>query len=286
MKRRYRIARPRSLAFTSSRMPILHKTPAATLRRELFQAVPGVAAMEALMESASDLIFCLKNRRGQYLGANAAFLRRTRVGTMDQLLGRTAREIFPSPLAVGYEHQDSQVFATGEPIHERLEMVTNADGTRGWYLSDKVPVRDASGVVVALAAISRDLRASAADRRLGPLARAVEHLRRDFALPLRIAALAAEAGLSLSRFERLMRAVLHVSPRQLLTRLRVEAAAQALRAGERSLAEIALACGFCDQPTFCRQFKAEMHVAPGRYRRENPDAAVARGKAKSESRRG
>ncbi len=250
-------------------MSNLHKNAIAELRRSLFRDVPGLAALDALMESASDLVFCVKNRAGQYLAANAAFLRRTRLGGIDELLGRTAQEIFPSPLAVGYEQQDSHVFTTGEPIRERLEMITNPDGSRGWFLADKVPVHDALGKVVALAGISRDLRASAADKRLGPLARAVECIRRDFARPLRITALAVEAGLSLSRFERLMRAVLHVSPRQLLTRLRVEAAAEALRNSEKSLAEIALDCGFCDQPTFTRQFKAELGTAPGRYRRNS-----------------
>jgi len=219
------------------------------------------------METADDLVFCIKNRRGQYLAANAAFLRRTHLRSFEDLYGRTARDLFPSALAFGYEQQDSHVMASGNPIRNRLELVTNPNGSHGWYCADKVPVRDAGGVIVALAGVSRDLRAAAADTRLGPLAKAVERIRRDFASPLRISVLAGEAGLSLSRFERLMRAVLDVSPRQLLTRIRVEAAAHALRTTDRSLVEIALACGYCDQPTFCRQFKAEMGVTPGYHRR-------------------
>ncbi len=129
-------------------------------------------------------------------------------------------------------------------------------------------MHDAGGAIVALAGISRDLKAAAADTRLGPLAKAVERIRRDFASPLRISALAEEAGLSLSRFERLMRAVLDVSPRQLLTRIRVEAAAHALRttdraASSKSPSPVATAI----MPTFCRQFKTEMGVTPGDHRR-------------------
>jgi AraC-like DNA-binding protein len=184
------------------------------------------------------------------------------------VLGRTAREIFPALLAVGYEQQDAFVFSEGEEIRDRLEMITNRDGTIGWYLSDKVPVRDASGDVMALAGISRDLHAHADDhRRLGRLARAVERMRLEYAGPLRIAALAKDAGLSLSRFERAMHAVLRVSPRQFLTRLRVEAAAELLRKSKQPLAQIALDCGFCDQPTFCRQFKEATGMPPSAYRR-------------------
>jgi AraC-like DNA-binding protein len=259
-----------SFVFTSVEMPILHKNEGAELRRRLFLSVPGLIAMEELMEAATDLVFCIKNRHGQYLSANAAFLRRTRLANFDDLYGRTACEIFPGPLALGYEQQDSYVMASGKPIRSRLELVTNPNGSHGWYLADKVPVRDDHGEIVALAGISRDLRAAAADARLGPLAKAVERIRRDFASPLRIGTLAEEAGLSLSCFERNMRAVLHVSPRQLLTRIRVEAAAHALRTTDRSLVEIALDCGYCDQPTFCRQFKAEMGVTP-RYHRQGAE---------------
>lgn len=224
--------------------------------------------MERLLERAEDFVFCIKNREGQYLAVNQAFLRRVRLNDRTQLLGRTAREVFPALLAAGYEQQDALVFSRGEEIRDRLEMITNADGSAGWYLADKVPVRDASGDVIALAGISRDLHSpTESDPRLGRLASAVERMRREFAEPLRIAELADEAGLSLSRFERLMHAVLHVSPRQFLTRLRVEAAAELLRKSSRSLSEIALDCGFCDQPTFCRQFKAATGVQPGVYRR-------------------
>jgi AraC family transcriptional regulator len=47
----------------------------------------------------------------------------------------------------------------------------------------------------------------------------------------------------------------------------VEAAASLLRATSQPLNDIALECGFCDQPTFCRQFKAVTGIAPGAYRR-------------------
>ncbi len=224
--------------------------------------------MEQLLARADDVVFCIKDRDGRYLAVNDAFLRRVRLGSREALLGRTAREVFPALLAAGYEQQDAQVFARGEALRDRLEMIANADGTAGWFLSDKVPVRDAAGQIVALAGVSRDLHAPAhEDPRLGRLAEAVETMRRDFAEPLRIAALARAAGMSLSRFERLTKGVLRVSPRQFLTQRRIEAAADMLRAGARPLAEVAVECGFGDQPTFSRQFKAATGMSPLAYRR-------------------
>jgi PAS domain S-box-containing protein len=238
------------------------------MRRELFAKAPGLAVMERLLDHAEDLVFCIKNRSGQYLSVNETFLRRTRLASRSQLLGRTAREVFPALLAAGYEQQDAVVFKTGSEVHDRLETITHRDGTMGWYRADKVPVRDADGGIIALAGISRDLHVPAtSDPKLGRLAAVVEKIRTGFAQPLRIADLAAKAGLSISRMERLMQSVLGVSPRQLLTRQRVEAAAALLRGSENALGDIALECGFCDQPTFCRQFKGLTGLSPGAYRR-------------------
>ena len=256
-------------------MPKMHKKYRAAalshveeMRRDLFARAPGLFAMERLLEKAEDLVFCIKNRRGQYLSVNETFFRRTCLNSRDELLGRTAREVFPALLAAGYEQQDAVVFRTGNEIHDRLETITGPDGTMGWYRADKVPVRDAEGEVIALAGISRDLHIPASgDPRLGRLAKVVERIRSDYAQPLRIASLAAESGLSIAGMERLMKSVLHVSPRQLLTRQRVEAAAALLRTTKKALSDIALDCGFCDQPTFCRQFKSLTGIAPGAYRR-------------------
>lgn len=255
-------------------MPKKHKNRAkvgsaepADAHLRLLAEVPGIEAMEQLFQRLSGVLFCVKDRAGRYLAVNDAFLRRARVSKRAELIGRTAREVFPALLATGYEQQDSRVFTEEREMQDRLEMITNPDGSIGWYLSHKVPVRDYHRRVVALAGISRDLHFPAdGDPRLAQLAKAIERMRRDYAEPLRISHLAAETGLSLSQFERLMRSVLHLSPRQFLTQLRVEAAAERLRDSDRLLADIALDCGFCDQATFCRQFKATTGMTASQYR--------------------
>lgn len=255
--------------------PATPRSPLEIMRRDLHAQAPGLDVLEQLMERAEDIVFCIKNRSGQYLAINETFLRRTRLHAQSQILGRTAREVFPALLAAGYEQQDAAVFRSGTAIRDRLETITSRDGTLGWYRTDKVPVRSADGGIIALAAASRDLRIPASgDPKLGRLAAIVDRIRSDYAQPLRIADLARDAGLSISRLERLMQSVLHVSPRQLLTQQRVEAAAARLRERAPGLAEIAIDCGFCDQPTFCRQFKAVTGMSPGAYRRLSLSAAA------------
>lgn len=236
--------------------------------RAVFRAVPGLEVAETLFDSLPDVLFCIKDRSRRYVGANDAFARAAGLKSRADLLGWTARDLFPAALAAGYEQQDDGVLAGGPPVRDRLEMITRRDGGVGWFVSQKYPVVDAAGQVVALAGISRDLDTTAtAGAALGPLAAALDRLHAEYAEPLRIAELAAEARLSASQFQRRVHDLTGLTPRQLLTKIRVEAAAQMLREGSEPLSTVATACGFYDQAVLTRQFRELTGVPPGEYRR-------------------
>lgn len=236
-------------------------------RDKIFKLAPGLAATEMLFDALSDVLFCVKDPSKLYVAANSTFVRAAGLRTRAELLGRSASGLFPPALAAGYEQQDDAVLSSGEPVQNRLEMVTRPDGAIGWFMSQKVPVRDASGQIVAIAGISRDLSMSAEKgETLNPLATALASLQRDFASPLRVMELAATAGLSVSQFERRMREYTGLTPRQLLTKARIEAAAKALRDTDQMLGAIAIDCGFYDQASFTRQFRAATGTTPGDYR--------------------
>lgn len=237
------------------------------LREQVLRAAPGLEAAEALFDSVSDVIFCVKNRERQYVAANFAFVHAAGLKSRADLIGRTAREVFPPLLAAGYEQQDDDVFNHGAEVHDRLEMVTRANGEIGWFVSQKIPVRAANGQIIALAGISRDLATPAAQKdRFGAMAEALDALHRDYATPLRIGDLARKAGLSFSQFQRRVTALTGLSPRQLLTKSRIEAAAHALTGTKKSIAEIAIDCGFYDQAAFSRHFRNFTGLSPRAYR--------------------
>ncbi|QEL19768.1 AraC family transcriptional regulator [Limnoglobus roseus] len=243
-------------------------TPARRLRDDVFRTAPGLAATEELFDSLADVLFCVKDCGRRYVAANDAFVRAAGLRSRAELLGRTARELFPPLLAAGYERQDDEVLANGAAVRDRLEMVTRRTGEIGWFVSQKVPVTDAAGRKVALAGISRDL-ATPRDQgdALGPLAEAIEELHVHSADPIRVAALAERVGLSPSQFQRRVLALTGLTPRQLLTKARVEAAARALKDTDAPLTAVAVACGFYDQAALSRQFRAATGVPPGEYRR-------------------
>lgn len=90
-----------------------------------------------------------------------------------------------------------------------------------------------------------------------------EHLGDDIG----IATLATLAGYSPDHFARLFKQSFGLSPYQYILQRRVERAKALLRDRTRSIAEIALQCGFASQAHFHTAFKARTGVTPGVFRK-------------------
>jgi AraC-like DNA-binding protein len=226
-----------------------------------------IGLLEKLFSQLPDVVFFAKDRQGRYARVNDTLLKRCGIRERKMLLGLTAEEVFPKPLGAGYTAQDQLVLEQGVEIRDKLELHLYPGGGQGWCLTFKTPLRDAGGAITGLVGISRDLhRPDEHDADYRRLARAVDQLQQRYAETVRLEALARSVGLSLDRFERLVKRVFYVTPRQLLTKTRIEAASRMLVESSRSIADIAYACGYCDHSAFTRQFKATVGVAPADFR--------------------
>lgn len=92
--------------------------------------------------------------------------------------------------------------------------------------------------------------------------------------PIDLESAAAQAELSPFHFLRAFRQVLGVTPHQYLIRARLRRAARLLGDEDRSITDVAYACGFGDLSNFVRTFHRAAGVSPGRFR------AAARGDRK------
>jgi AraC family transcriptional regulator len=96
--------------------------------------------------------------------------------------------------------------------------------------------------------------------------RVLDHVAGHFGEPLTIEDLARVAGMSTSHFARLFKAVLNETPYQFLMDYRIEQAKAMLADPNRPLIDVALACGFSDQPHFTRLFKQATGKTPRGWR--------------------
>ncbi len=83
---------------------------------------------------------------------------------------------------------------------------------------------------------------------------------------LRVADLAAAATTSASGLQRKLRQAMGVTPQDLLREARIKHAALLLRQTDKSVAEVAYACGFSDPKYFSRCFKTSMGQSPTDYK--------------------
>ena len=96
--------------------------------------------------------------------------------------------------------------------------------------------------------------------------RATEHLQAHWDERVPLAALADVAKLSRFQLVRRFRAQTGLTPHGFQTNLRIARARTLIAAGE-TLADVAAACGFADQPHLTRTFRRTVGVTPGRYAR-------------------
>jgi AraC-like DNA-binding protein len=225
-------------------------------------------AMESLFDALADVAFFVKDRDGRYLSVNTTLVRRCGLRSKNELIGKTALEAHPQALAHSYMAQDRHVIDSGTALCKHLELHLYPTRSRGWCLTHKVPLRDEAGAIVGLAGTSQDL--GLADEQhpvYRKIAAIAQHIREHYHTNVCMEELATQAGLSLSRVERLFQRVFHYSPRQLLLQSRLSGAMGLIEAdAQQSIADIAYACGYTDHSAFSRQFKAHTGMTPVQFR--------------------
>jgi AraC-like DNA-binding protein len=104
------------------------------------------------------------------------------------------------------------------------------------------------------------------DHRPAGIRRALDLIHARYAEAIPVTELAAVAGLSVSAFNQHFRAAVGRAPCDYRIDLRIDCAARLLRAGDLSIAEIAVATGFSDQSALTRAMRRRLGTTPARLR--------------------
>jgi AraC family transcriptional regulator len=99
--------------------------------------------------------------------------------------------------------------------------------------------------------------------------RTLDYIEANLGSKMGIGELAGVVSLSRSHFSRAFKSSLGLSPMEYVAVRRVERAKALISSTKEPLAEVALACGFADQPHFNRRFRDIIGTSPGRWRRSN-----------------
>ena len=220
----------------------------------------------ALFDFLPGLSFFVKDRRGRFIALNRRGCEYCGVPAEEDAIGKTDHDFFPKSRADEYRADDETVMKTGQAITNRIESAPEAGSPR-LVMTSKVPLRDDRGKVIGVAGFSRQIeRIQTPSGTVDAFANVIAHLHANFSESLSTQDLADMAGLSVSHFERRFRQAFGASPRQYLVRVRIEHSVQLLLETDRTISQVALACGFYDHAHFSRSFRSIMKVSPSVYR--------------------
>jgi AraC family transcriptional regulator len=96
--------------------------------------------------------------------------------------------------------------------------------------------------------------------------RVVDYINQNLSADVSLDNLATAAGLSRTTFIQRFKVSFRKTPHQYLIEARIRKAQDLLTAGNLSLAEIALTCGFADQAHFSARFRAVTGMTPSAFR--------------------
>jgi AraC-like DNA-binding protein len=230
------------------------------------QLLAGVMQLLPMLDVIPNAAIFIKDLDARYVLANRTLVQRCGLKQLEPLLGKTSAEVFPAQLGPGYTEQDRRVLQQGFVLADQLELHLYGSREPGWCLTHKWPLYNHVDQIIGLAGISVDLQsASQTHPAYQRLAAVDEHIRTHFNRRVTLGELTRIAGISVAQLERYCKRVFHLTPRQMIQKVRLEQAHRLLHS-DLPITEVALQCGYTDHSAFSRQFKASTGFTPRQYR--------------------
>lgn len=244
-------------------------TPRNQLQQDFFKALASQQWAEDLFDRVTDTVYFLKDHAGRYMSLNQTLVERCGCLSKQDLIGRTAEEVFPEPLGAQITAQDNDVLQTSATVREKLELHLYAGGREGWCLTWKEPLRGSAGQLIGLSGMSRDLQPhTSLHADIDRLSVVLTHIEDNLDGSLRLPELAEMAGLSGYQLDNRIRNLFGITAGQYITRARIDHACALLKQTGEAISTIALACGYNDQAAFSRQFRQSVGLSPAAYRKK------------------
>ncbi len=236
-----------------------------------------VTLLELLFDQSEDVAFFVKDASGCYVAVNESLIARHGLKRKADAIGKRPCDICPGDFGKIPTEQDARILRTGTPLLAHLELQWYRPHHPVWCVTTKLPIRGADQEIIGLIGVSHDVRAMIGRQRIPTgFAAALEGFERDLPSDVTSTWLATKSKLSPQQLTRLTKSLFGITPTQLITKTRLTEASRLLRETDRSVSDIAHACGFYDHSAFTRAFRSASGVTPSEYRNSVTDTLVGR----------
>jgi PAS domain S-box-containing protein len=143
---------------TGKILGIVGVTHDLTRRKRMEEALATERGLlRTLIDTVPDAIFT-KDKDSRFVLSNKSHLRILGAATMDEVVGKTDFDLFPTEMAAKFYADEQAVIQTGQPYPDQEERTIDlTTGNELWVATTKVPLRDDAGNVLGIVGITRDL---------------------------------------------------------------------------------------------------------------------------------
>jgi PAS domain S-box-containing protein len=112
--------------------------------------------LRTLIDNLPDSIF-IQDRQGHFVLSNLAHARAAHLLSPDQLVGKTAFDLFSEEAALQHRLDEQAVLQTSQPLVNMERLTLDLQGNDRWSLTTIVPLHDNDSKIIGLVGISRDV---------------------------------------------------------------------------------------------------------------------------------
>ena len=225
-------------------------------------SMPNIGPIRFLMESSQDMRLVIKDLDRRYPDVNPCCLQENGIDSLENVVGKTAGEVFPKWRATRYLTEEKRVIEEGH-VYEYQEFLLNSEGELERWRTVKAPWIE-GGVIRGYVNVGTRLGASDLESRSDAIPQIVQTIAKRACQPMNFDEFAASVGISRRTLERRFKAEMDETPQEFRIKCRLMHAKKLLRQGQ-SVTEVSGACGYFDQSHFCKSFVQHFGVSPKQY---------------------
>jgi len=228
----------------------------------------SLGAFVHLLDRSENLRCVVKDRRYRYLYVNQGWLLSVGIATADEVVGRTAMDLFPAWRAERYMREDCEVIEQGRHFDYEELSTTPGGGVEHWRSLKSPWMRN--GRIVGVTGLGMRIEKKAMqEHRADVMPRLVEWMTRHACESRSIGEMAQQINMSRRSLERHFHEKTGESPANYRTHCRMERAKTLLRETGATIVQVAAECGYCDQSHFSRVFCKTVGMTPKNWQKKN-----------------
>ena len=226
--------------------------------------------MADLFENMPGYLYFVKDGDLRLVAMNERLAKKISNDDNREVLGLTDFDYLPVKMATNYKVDDVLVLETGEPIVNKVELVTRGNGFVDWSTTTKTALRDTKGEIVGIIGVTRPFSPGEVEYdAFDSLSETIKLIQERFNETLSADEMAKASNMSVSTLQRHFQKIFNMTPVQYVRHIRIQHACHLMVQSALTLSEIAQQCGFSDQSHFTREFSRIMNESPNVYRKRH-----------------